>query len=261
MTTLADRTIDALRRRHDQLAAVVAALTPAQLVGPSGATQWIVADVLSHVGSGAEITLAGFRAAVDSTPAPDQGFNQGVWDRWNALSPEEQAPASITSDAALVDALEAVPADRRDGLRISMGFLPEPLPLAGYAGMRLNEAILHGWDVEVAVDPAATLDPESAQVLAEQLAGDLSFLLGFIGKPDTLGQPATVRIQGTPFSIVLDGSARLTADPAEPTATFEGSLEAAMRLLAGRLRERDTADVKVSGNVSLDDLQRAFPGY
>ena len=48
----------------------------------------------------------------------------------------------------------------------------------------------------------------------------------------------------------------------EPTATFTGPLEAAIRLLSGRLTAQHTADdVHVSGNVTLDDLRRVFPGY
>lgn len=56
MTDLADRTIAALRAHHDELAAVVAGLSDEQLTAPSGSADWKVADVLSHLGSGAEIT-------------------------------------------------------------------------------------------------------------------------------------------------------------------------------------------------------------
>src|SRR5689334_14418764 len=91
MTTLAARTIAALRREHDSLAGLVSTLSPEQLTGPSGATEWTIADVLSHLGSGAEITLAGLRAGSGEAEAPGPDFNQSVWDRWNALSPQDQA--------------------------------------------------------------------------------------------------------------------------------------------------------------------------
>ena len=59
MTEAADRIIDALRGGHDHLAAVVHRLTAADLTRPSGASEWDVSQVLSHLGSGAEIGLAG----------------------------------------------------------------------------------------------------------------------------------------------------------------------------------------------------------
>ena len=46
------------------------------------------------------------------------------------------------------------------------------------------------------------------------------------------------------------------------TATFTGPLEAAVRLLSGRLKPEFTADgVGVTGNVTLDELRKVFPGY
>src|SRR3954469_22531298 len=99
MTNLASRTIAALRGEHDALASTVPALSAEQLTGPSGASDWTVADVISHLGSGAEISLAGLRGALGETDPPGDGFNQSVWDRWNARSPQEQAAAWAESDA------------------------------------------------------------------------------------------------------------------------------------------------------------------
>ena len=49
---------------------------------------------------------------------------------------------------------------------------------------------------------------------------------------------------------------------ADPTAAFRGTPEAALRLLAGRLKAPYLPDgVEVTGNVTLDDLRRVFPGY
>ena len=54
----------------------------------------------------------------------------------------------------------------------------------------------------------------------------------------------------------------MTTEPADPTATFAGPLEAAIRLIGGRLRPATTPEsVKVTGALSLDDLRRVFPGY
>ncbi|MGX6603311.1 maleylpyruvate isomerase family mycothiol-dependent enzyme [Micromonosporaceae bacterium Da 78-11] len=262
MTTLASRTIAALRSEHDTLASTVTALSPEQLTGPSGASDWTVADVLSHLGSGAEITLAGFRASLGETPLPAPDFNQSVWDRWNALSPQDQATAWLRSDTALVTALESIPEERHDDIRVDMGFLPEPLPLAQFAAMRLNEVVQHGWDVRVGLDPAATLAEPAAQLLAEHLSGGIGFMLGFIGKPAAVREHAVLEISKTPFRLVVDDQVRLTTEARPETATFTGPLESAVRLFTGRLTPKYTpADVEVTGNLTLDELRVVFPGF
>jgi uncharacterized protein (TIGR03083 family) len=261
MTTLAGRTIATLRSEQDGLAALVPSLTPDQLTGPSGASAWTIADVLSHLGSGAEITRAGFRAAVGTAEAPGPDFNQSVWDRWNATSPRDQATGSISANETLVADLESVPEDRHEELRVRT-FLPEPVPFALFAGLRLSEVAQHTWDVRVGLDPSATLSAESAEVLAEHLTGGLGFLLGFIGKPKEAPEQAVVAISGTPYRIVIDESVRFTTDELDATATFTGPLEAVLRLIYGRLSTAYTpAGTDVTGNVTLDDLRATFPGF
>jgi uncharacterized protein (TIGR03083 family) len=264
MSSTADRVIAALRTEHDHLAGLVPGLSDDQLTGPSGASEWRVADVLSHLGSGSEIALAGYRSAIDGTPEPADGFNESVWDRWNALSPQDQAAGYLEHNEKLVATLEALTSEQRETLQIKLGFLPAPLPLAAIAGMRLNETTLHGWDIDVALDRAAVLPEDATQILAEQFSDALSFLAGFIGKADQLGKPAVVEIQGTTYGFVITPAegVRLTNSVSEPTAAFTGSLESAIRLLAGRLKPEYTPNgVEVTGAVSLDDLRAVFPGY
>lgn len=262
MTSLADRTIASLRSLHDEMAAVVPALTDEQLLSPSGASEWTVAHVLSHLGSGAEISLATYQSAIEHTAAPEQDVNQAVWDRWNALSPQDQAAGFVKYDNALVGALEALTADQRESLQVKLGFLPAPLPLASVAGMRLNEVALHGWDVRVALDPAATVGAGPATVIIEHFTGGLGFLLGFTGKADTLSEPALVTVRDSEVTIAIGDQVSLSTSNAGATATFSGDLEAVVRMIGGRLSTRYTpANVTVTGNVTLDDLRRVFPGY
>ena len=236
-------------------------LTDDLLTGPSGAEEWTVAQVLSHLGSGAEIGLATLQAALGST-APREGFNQGVWDRWDALAPQDQRDGFLAHDARLVAAYEALTEDQRASLEIDLGFLPQPLPVGAVAGMRLNEAAMHGWDVAVAVDPDAGLADETADVLLRQLSDGLGFLLGFAGKAGAVDGPVVVAVEGTDTAIVIDEKVSLQSPAPEPSATFTGPRESAARLLAGRLKPGHTPDgVEVSGNVNLVDLRRVFPGY
>lgn len=261
MTTLADRTIAALRSTHDTLATLVPDLTDDQLTGPSGSAGWTVADVLSHLGSGAEIGFATLRAGLGA-PAPAEGFNQGVWDRWNAMSPREQATGFLDRDEHLVAAFEALTAEQRQQLHVELGFLPAPVPVGSLAGMRLDEAALHTWDVLVAGDPAATLDGDTAEVIAEHLTGGLSFMIGFIGKAERLATPAVVTVEGSDFGITVADKVSVTAGVTDPTATFVGPLESAVRLVFGRLTPEHTPNgVDVTGALTLDQLRTVFPGF
>jgi uncharacterized protein (TIGR03083 family) len=264
VTSTADATISALRSTHDELAAVVRGLGDEQLLAPSGASQWPVAQVLSHLGSGAEIGLATVRAALGTGEAPGDGFNQSVWDRWNAMSPREQADGFLAADAATLEAFEAMTPEQRADLRVSLGFLPAPLPLATYAGMRLNEAAQHSWDVRVALDDAAAIDEATASLLVDHFADGLGFLLGFTGRADQVGEPAVVTLGDLGHALsVTDSVSLVPADGGSvATAALVGPADAVARLFAGRLSPRWTpAGVTVSGNVGLDDLRRVFPGY
>jgi len=258
--TLTDRTIEALRANHDELAAVVASLSPEQLTARSGAEEWSVAQVFSHLGSSAEIMLHPVAGAIAGMSGAEQD-NQAIWDRWNAMSPEDQAAGFVEQDERLVRTLEALSAEMRASLRVELGFLPEPAPLELVVGMRLNEVAAHAWDIRVALDPEAGLHPESAALLLEHFAGGLGFLLGFVGKHGELEQPATVALGD--HAVVIDVGVKVVeAGSVEPTATFDGPLEAGVRLLSGRLKSPYTpAGAEVCGNVSLDDLRKVFPGY
>jgi uncharacterized protein (TIGR03083 family) len=260
--SLTDRTIAALRAEHDALAGVVGELSGAQLAGPSGASEWTAAQVLSHLGSGAEIALAGYQAAFSGRRPPGDGFNEQVWDRWNALPPAEQASQFLVHDEALVAALEALSPEQRESVTIDLGFLPDPLPLGAVIAMRLNEAAQHGWDVRVAVDPAAEISESTASVLAEHFADGLGFLLGFTGKADALSGPAVIDLRGSGYALRIEERVHLSPEVGASTATFIGPLESAVRLFGGRLTPKYTPDhVDVVGNVTLDDLRRVFPGY
>jgi uncharacterized protein (TIGR03083 family) len=258
MTSLVTPTVQELRANHDRLASVVDGLTDDQLSGPSGAEKWTVADVLSHLGSGAEIGWHQVAVAVGETSGDLD--NQQVWDRWNALPPAEQASGFLLADDRLVSLLEGLPADAWSSATVDLGFLPAPVPLTTPLAMRLSEQTLHGWDVAVGLDPQATLAETAADLVLRHYAETIPFLLGFAGQADALAEP--VRLAVGEHTLVIDGSVSLAAGAAGATATFVGPREAAVRLLAGRLDPEHTpAGTEVTGNASLDDLRRVFQGY
>ncbi|GAA4754406.1 maleylpyruvate isomerase family mycothiol-dependent enzyme [Nocardioides endophyticus] len=257
MTSLASRTIAALRANHDTLAALAPTLTEAQLTAPSGASEWTVAQALSHLGSGAEITRQPIAtAAGESVDVED---NQTIWARWDGSTPSEQASGFVEKDAAYLATVEALTPEQLEDLQIDLGFLPQPVPVEVALAMRLNEVANHAWDVRVGVDPAATVDADSAELLVELFAGPLAFLLGFSAKPDRAEQEVRLAIPGGGISIT--DAVTVSGEVSDPTATFGGTPEAVVRLLSGRLRAPYDAGVSVTGNVTLDDLRRVFPGY
>jgi uncharacterized protein (TIGR03083 family) len=264
MSTRADQIIDALRIEHDALATLVASLDESALNGPSGASEWTVAQVLSHLGSGAEITLGALDATLTGTDERGPDFNQGVWDRWNAKSPTDQAADFITADEALVARYQSVDADTRDSIRIDLGFLPQPVDLATATGLRLNEYTLHSWDVLVAFDPSAPLPSAGPKLLMDQFA----MLFGWLGHPDELdGKRGLLAVHTSEpdrsFGLDLGDAVSLVEAPDAPGGELRLPAEAWLRLIAGRLGPEHTpASVTVTGNLlGLADLRRVFPGY
>lgn len=260
MSDTTERIIASLRVHHDLLADLVGVLDAGGLAGRSGASEWSIADVLSHLGSGAEITLVPISAAITGAAVSEQ-HNEAVWARWDAAAPADQASAFVDHDARLVEALESLSAEQRASLRVDLGFVPEPVALEVALGLRLNEVAQHSWDVQAGLDPAATLDEEAAELLVGQYAGGLGFMLGFIGKADAVDEPAVVEAFG--HGLVIEETVLLIDEPpVAPTGAFVGQREAFVRLLGGRLAPSYTPEgVHVSGNVTLDDLRRVFPGF
>ena len=260
MTSPNDRIVASLRAHHDQLAALVGSLSEEQLTGPSGASEWRLCDVFSHLGSGAEIMVNALQVATAGQPTAPAD-NQEIWARWNAASPREQASWFVQHDAVMVETAESLSDEQLETVRLAVGFLPEPVPFAAAGGMRLNEVTQHAWDINVGLDPAATLDEQASDILLELFSGPLGFLLGFSSEADALPEPAVVAFAGRGL-LVSDAVSIEAEAPVAPTATFVGPNEAAVRLMGGRLGAPYTPEsVSVTGNVTLDDLRRVFPGY
>jgi len=262
VSSAADATIDALRSGHDDLVGVVRSLSPDDLTRPSVATEWDLSQVISHLGSGAVIGLGALEAALAGDPPPGTDVNKAVWARWDAMSPQERADGFVAANTGLVERYEGLDAATRESLRVDLGFLPEPIDVASAGRFRLNEFALHSWDVRASFDPVAAVRPEAVPPLLEHVGG----LLGWIGKADRLGRPATVRVTTSDPERVLglsiaDG-VTLGDAPDDADATLDLPAEAFLRLVTGRLRPEHTpAGVTTSGSVDLDDLRRVFPGF
>lgn len=263
MTSSADQVIAALRSGHDDLSTYVSKLDESDLTGPSGASDWDVAHVLSHLGSGAEINLATLDQSIAGGGKLPDGFNQGVWARWDALGPVEHRDGFLAANQRLVERYESLDDAARENLRIDLGFLPEPVTVAAAAGLRLNEFAFHSWDVRAGADPAATLAPQAVPLLPAAIAP----LLGWIAKLDTLGGRSAnlaVELSDPPSSLglTLGESVALGETPENPDGVLRAPAEAWLRLLSGRLSPEHTpAGVEITGPLTLDDLRQVFAGF
>ncbi len=265
----ADATIAAVRSGFDELATLVSGFGDDDLARPSGAADWDVSQVLSHLGSGAEIAQNTLQVSLEGKPNPGMDFNRPVWARYDGATPRERADWFLRANEALTQSYESLSEETRQSLRVDLGFLPAPVDVATAAGFRLNELALHSWDARVAFDPAATVAPQASAILAGRVGG----LAGFLGKPAPLGgKTAVIAVTTTdpaldfqlhlaePIAIspVVDGHS--TAEQADGTLTLPA--EAWVRLVYGRLKPPYIpAGITASGAADLDLLRQVFPGF
>jgi uncharacterized protein (TIGR03083 family) len=251
--------ITTLRNSHERLASVVQPLSPEQLRGPSYCTDWNVSQVLSHIGSGAEIALMGLPGALGQAAPVDRAAFQPVWDTWNAKSPDDQAADALVADEKQVSALEQLSDD--DLARISLPFIGINLDSVGLIGLRLGEHAIHTWDVAVSGDPAATVSPDAVSLLIDNVP---QFLAPRLGRaPDV---PFRIRIRTTrpdrDYLLVAADPVSMTDWPGHG-ADSEVSMpsEALLRLAYVRLDPAHTSAEVVADPADLDRLRRMFPGF
>jgi uncharacterized protein (TIGR03083 family) len=258
VATVTDSTpwIHALRTSHDTLAGLVGGLDGDGLRQQSYAKEWTIADVLSHLGSGAEISQLSLTAGLTGGQPPSAGDFQPVWDKWNARTPEEQAAQSVVVNEALVSRVESLTAAERERFSVSM-FGAMTLDFPGYLAMRLGEHALHTWDIAVTLDPARRLAPDAVALLVDTLPG----MSGFLGKRAPAPVKIAVTTSGPERALILD-TGGVSIAPAGggdgATASLALSAEAFVRLIAGRV---DGPEGITASGVTLPELQAVFPGF
>ena len=251
--------VAALRTAHDRLAAFVDAAAAGDLAHPSMCSEWSVARVLSHLGSGAEI----FYAVVTDTPVD----NQEVWARWNAKHAADMAASFVPADEQLVAWFEALSPDELTTRQIELPFLPAPISAGDAAGFRLSEVALHSWDVFASFDEAAGVAPDATPLLLARLPMMVGFIGRFTPRESRPADDTTIAVAtsdpGRRFE--LEVGDHLDLRPAADGGATAGELalpaEALLRLAAGRLKDGREAGATITGALTLDDLRRAFPGY
>lgn len=246
----------ALRSSVDRLAGLVRSLDDTALTRRSFATEWTIADVMSHLGSGAVISLRSVHASLEGSEPPD-AFNQGVWDEWNAKTPREKADDALVADDELMNVLETTSPDDRARFKRSIG--PLEIDWDAFVGLRLNEHLLHEWDVAVALDPTVHLGADGVEVVVD----NLDLIAKFTSKPQDDNRTITIGTSDPErsFSVKI-GPDQVVFSAVEPVGHTDLSMaaESMIRLIYGRLDTEHTPESVVGDLRLLDQLRRVFPG-
>ncbi len=249
--------IAALRASHNRLRTVAEPLTPEQLRQRGYPSEWSIAQVLSHIGSGAEINAMVVDAGLAGQEPPGRDVFPPIWDRWNVMSPDQQAADGLRFDAALVDKLEAN-ADSQARFTIWGG----DTDIRGVARARLSEHGIHTWDVAVALDPSATILPEAVEIVVDLITRVASWT----AKPSPW--TGVVKVSTTDpdreFRLTLGEKSTMdswTPDSVPPDATLVMPTEALIRLLSGRLDPGHTPATVTAAGITVDALREVFQGY
>ena len=247
--------LEALRASVDRLADLVRPLGDGvtQQAYPS---EWTIADVVSHLGSGAVISQRRLEAALGG-PAPGDEFPEQVWEQWNAKSPHEKVDDGLAADAALTARLESVPTDEQPRVVVPMG--PVSFAWDQVVGFRLNEHVVHEWDVAVALDPNAALAPDGVALVIDNLDLIGRYTAKPAGKPGRI----TIRTVGPDRAFAVTVAAdhvEFAGGDAAVDQTLTMPAEAFIRLVYGRLDQRHTPSTVVGDASALEQLRRVFPG-
>ncbi len=282
--TNVDVWLDVLAGSHDRLGDLVGGLDDDGLGNKSYCSEWTIAQVVSHLGSGAEIMGGIVDAAVAGEDPPSTDSYPKIWERWNAMTPREAADSGLSTDGGLVEKFEHL-GDGLDDLEFTVfgGMRMDPV---GLLRMRLSEHAVHSWDVAVALDPGARVDHDAVNLLLDGLTRTATWL----GKADRadVGRPFIVRVVtsdpdreldlavGDTVAMTLvedadrehddragahdDGAHESAAHPAS-AGVLHLPAEAFLRLVYGRLDPSHAPDVDAVEVATLDTLRKVFPGF
>jgi uncharacterized protein (TIGR03083 family) len=254
--------VEELRTEHDSLLSLVRGLDAADLQRGSYATEWTIAQVLSHLGSGAEINLSNLRAALYGTDRiPHDAYPQ-LWERWDTLPAGEKAAGFERWHGELVACFEDVDPDLLDDLEVAtaMGTLSGRAVL----GMRLREACIHAWDVAVAIDDGAVIRSGAAGILADQ-APEMMERLADPSAAVALDHEAVSIVGSDPdrtFVLRLEDPVILRPDESvSGSAVLRLPTESLVRLVYGRLDDDHlNGSIVQEPDGLLDRLRAVFAG-
>jgi uncharacterized protein (TIGR03083 family) len=261
MSSNTDR-LAALWASHHRLDAATKALTEDEIAGPSYCSDWSTAQVLSHIGSGAQIFGLLLDAGLSGAEAPGRDEFSRIWDVWNAMSPNDQATSSLVADSAFLQRVDAVPAEELDELQ--MNLFGTPANAGRLLGMRLSEHAIHTWDVIVVRDPSAEVAADAVEFMIDHLDAVAARSGSAAGGPIEVDITTTEPERTFRLSVGEKVALRPVSDgdgssPATSKVRMPG--EALVRLVYGRLDSEHTPEAVEAEGIDLDVLRSVFPGF
>jgi uncharacterized protein (TIGR03083 family) len=255
-----DHLVSVLHASQQRLTGALDGLSEEQAGTQSYDDDWTVAQVASHLGSGAELFTLFIETGLKGEATPGVEAMQPVWDAWNGRDPLDQVRDAVAFNDAFLERVDALTEAERDAW--SLDLFGGEKTLAEFLTMRLAEHAVHTWDIVVAFDPTATLTDEASAYVVDNLAA----VAGWTGQKQDEQVSVEVRTTGPERALHLDlgpGGVGLTPSSDDTAASAELALpaESFVRLVYGRLDPDHTpASVEARG-VDLDLLRRTFPGF
>jgi uncharacterized protein (TIGR03083 family) len=259
--------LDAIKREYQSIVRDFESHPSSYAEQDSYCANWKNYQVVSHLGSGAELFQKSLETSLDGKEAVTADTRQAVWGHFDGLAPQAVYPEFRDRMDKLVGYLEELPESKQN--EIVPTFAGEmPLPKALLT--RLNEVSLHSWDILVTQNPNLGLPDESAALLLPLVVERL---------PHRAKRDGLDELQGRPigFDITGAGARQFSLHPGTEQASVEDGLssnrlftvktsaEAFQRLVAGRQPIQDaisSGKAEVTGATeSVQTLNKIFPGY
>jgi uncharacterized protein (TIGR03083 family) len=222
---------------------------------------WTLAEVLSHLGSQAEIFARFLESGLEGGAPPSQEEFPAIWDAWNRRTSRVQARDSAEANERLIARLEGLDDERLATLRVQMFGMN--LDAVGLLGIRLSEHAIHAWDVAVALDPTTLVAPDAVTLLVDRLPE----MAAGVGRSQSSSSEVDIRTTGPERAFrLVTGGVRLEplteSTDAGGRPTMRLPSEALLRLVYGRLASTAPSLDSISTcGVELDDLRTIFPGF
>jgi len=257
--TSTDRLVAVLHASQSRLTAALDGLTEEQAATQSYDDDWTVAQVASHLGSGAELFTLFLDAGLKGESAPGLEAMQPIWDAWNARDPLGQTRACVAANDTFLERVAAMTESERETWLLDLFGSERSLP--EFLRMRLSEHAVHTWDIVVSFDPAATIPEDASAYVVHNLAP----VAGWTGQKHDEQVSVEVRTSGPELAFHLDlgpGGVGISpsSDDTDAAAVLSLPTEAFIRLVYGRLDPDHTPASVDARGVDLDLLRHTFPG-
>lgn len=198
-----------------------------------------MAQVLSHLGSQAEIFQLFFDAGLHGGDPPTGEAFQPIWAAWDAKSPEQQMADCFAANEKLVAFVEVL--GEAELARFRLDMFGRQLDVAALLRMRLSEHAMHTWDVEVTFDADAAVAPEAVDLLIDGVGETVARAAKTPPEPFDVVIATTEPDRNFELHAADQVSLRQLDGTTADAARIELPAEAFLRLVYGRLDDTHPA--------------------